>query len=217
MKGRRPPTLLLFDLDDVLCRYDRRAFVLRLADRTRTEPEHVRAVLQDRELEALSDSGELEPEAWLDTLGQRLGRALRREDWVDARSRAMTPHPEVLTIVSMLRTRHDVAVFTNHPRWLAEDLHRLCPSVAEAVDGRVVTSAMLRRAKPHPDSYVRCAKALGHAPEQAFLVDDLSANVAGARHAGMRAHRFRDAANLRRALRRHELMPRSTALEAEDW
>ena len=56
--------------------------------------------------------------------------------------------------------------------------------------------------KPDPRVYRLAAANAGAAPESCVFVDDMAANVAGARAAGMRAVHFTDAARLRAAFER---------------
>jgi len=59
--------------------------------------------------------------------------------------------------------------------------------------------------KPDPHCYAMAAANLGLAPDACFFVDDLLANVEGARAAGMDAERFVDLDTLRAQLRQRAL------------
>jgi len=56
--------------------------------------------------------------------------------------------------------------------------------------------------KPDPRAYCLAAANAGAAPESCVFVDDLAANVAGAKAVGMRAIRFTAAAKLRASFER---------------
>ncbi len=57
--------------------------------------------------------------------------------------------------------------------------------------------------KPHPESFARAAEKLGSEPGAILFADDRADNVVGAEAAGMRAHRFTDAAAMERWLAGH--------------
>jgi len=55
---------------------------------------------------------------------------------------------------------------------------------------RIVEAAQLGVHKPDPEAFVAAARLIGEPPGQCLFVDDLEANLAGAREAGMRARLF---------------------------
>ena len=60
--------------------------------------------------------------------------------------------------------------------------------------------------KPDPAIYALALARFGVRAADALFVDDRADNVAGAEAAGMRAHRFTDAAALRTVLEAHGLL-----------
>ncbi len=77
-------------------------------------------------------------------------------------------------------------------------------------DGILVSGAE-KLAKPDPAIYRLALDRFGIAAADALFVDDLAANVAGARSVGIRAHQFVDAADTRRWLAREGVLPAQRA------
>jgi glucose-1-phosphatase len=185
-----PISLVLFDLDDVLCRYDRSARIAHLAAVVGRDAQTVRRAIWDSGLEGRADAGQTGDAEYLDELGTLLGYPLTLNDWLDARRAAMTPDHAVLALAQTVAARHRVAVLTNNCRLLADHIHDLCPPVAEVFGAQVYASASFGVAKPSPELYRRCVAHLGTAPDKTFFIDDVEANVVGAIEAGLHGHRF---------------------------
>jgi HAD superfamily hydrolase (TIGR01509 family) len=196
---RRPPSLVLFDLDDVLVRYDRRARLVELARRGGTHPAAVQAALFDSGLEHESDLGLWTPQDYAAELSRRLGARLTLEDCIAARALAMTADPAMLDLAACAAERAQVAIFTNNGPFLTAHLERICPPLFPLFAGRVVGAGDVGIAKPEPDSYLRCLALLEAAPAQTLFIDDRDENLGGARAAGLDALGFSSAATLRRA------------------
>lgn len=79
-----PLSLVLFDLDDVLCRYDRSARIAHIAAVVGRDAQTVRQVIWDSGLEGRADAGQVGDADYLDELGALLGYPLTLDDWLDA-------------------------------------------------------------------------------------------------------------------------------------
>ena len=119
-----PISLVLFDMDDVLCHYDRSARVRKLASLCgRTFDEVVHAVWGSG-LEARADAGLLDETEYLSATGKLLGCHISKDNWLDARRAAMSPNLDVLALASAVSARCRVAVLTNNPQMVAADGRR---------------------------------------------------------------------------------------------
>ena len=110
---------------------------------------------------------------------------------------------DVLELVRAVRRRVPVGLLTNASSRLTEELEAL--ALVMEVDV-VCNSWDLGVAKPSRAAYELAAERMGATPAQCFFTDDRPANVDAARPAGMTAHLFHDAAELRRALRGSRLL-----------
>ncbi|MGJ7509300.1 HAD family hydrolase [Variovorax sp. GT1P44] len=189
-------SLVLFDLDGVLCHYDRAARVEHLAASTHRSAEAVRHVIWGTGLESRADAGLIGDEDYLAELGRHLGTTVTLDAWLDARRAAMTLDPEVLRLAQIVSTRRRIAILTNNCRLLALHMDTLCPEVASLFGEAIFATASFGATKPAPQAYLRCLEALGVPAAETFFIDDVEANVTGALDAGLQACEFTSAAAL---------------------
>lgn len=196
-----PIDLLLLDVDGVLVQYQRGQRVLHLA-RTLQVPTHaVQAALYDSGLEAAHDNGTLDGPAYLAQLGERLGTTVDVAAWTAARRAASHPQAAVLQRLQALQL--PMAVLTNNGALMVEMLPIVLPELFPALQGRVFCSADFGLRKPAPAVFLRTLEVLGVSPARTLFVDDLFANVRGARAAGLHAETVRDGRGLGKVLKRY--------------
>lgn len=185
-----PLSLVLFDMDDVLCHYDQSARVRRLSALSNRPPDEVVHAIWGSGLEAKADAGSIDDAEYLREAGVLLGCDLLVDDWLLARRESMSPNLEVLELVAAISDRCRVAVLTNNPQIVAKHISYLCPAVAELFGANVFASASFKAAKPSVQTFRQCLDVLDVPPAEALFVDDLEVNVAGARKAGLFGHVF---------------------------
>src|SRR5580692_3944838 len=95
-----PISLVLFDMDDVLCHYDRSARVRNLASLSERTFDDVVHAVWGSGLEARADAGALDETEYLSATGELLGCAISKDDWLHARRAAMSPNLDVLALAS---------------------------------------------------------------------------------------------------------------------
>ena len=199
MAAVAPVSLVLFDMDDVLCDYSRDARVAHLARLAGCSAEHVYAAIFHSGFEAEGDAGSLDADAYLAEFGRRIGHALTLDEWIEARRTGTRARPEVLAMVRRLTVRS--AVLTNNSMLVVDHVDRIVPGLRSVFDGRLYASAGLRAAKPDTACFLRCLDALGASPAETVFFDDLQENVDGAIRAGLRAHQYVSADRLAETLR----------------
>lgn len=197
--------LVLFDMDNVLCNYDRGRRVSYLAALAGHTPAVVHQAIWDSGFEQLGDCGALDAEGYLRGFGERLGYPLSLDEWIEARRRAMQADHVMIGIAGMLSARIDVAVLTNNTTLVADHIDRLLPELRPVFGSKIYASARFRTAKPDPRCYQLCLSELRVAPQEALFIDDLAVNVAGARQAGLSAHHHTSIESFRQRLSEHGL------------
>ncbi len=187
------PSLVIFDMDDVLCHYElgkRLRFLAELADTTARD---IRAAIWDSGFEELADSGGYpDGEVYLQEFAKRLGYPIMREQWLEARRIAMTPIIPVLEIATKIKKDAELAIYTNNGPLVKTHLDFLLPEAA-AIFERRFCSYEFGTKKPDPESFTRLVKSLGRTPSDCWFIDDKKSNVQGARLAGLIGHHFRHA------------------------
>nr|WP_283814329.1 HAD family phosphatase [Bradyrhizobium japonicum] len=196
----------MFDMDNVLCRYDRSKRVAYLAELAGATSEFVYKAIWESGFELLGDSGALEAADYLRGFGERIGYPLSLDEWVEARRRSMQADRAMLEIADSLRQTVNIAVLTNNTTLVADHIDTLLPDLRPLFGSRIYTSARFKSAKPDPRCYRLCVSELNVRPETVLFVDDLAANVAGAREAGLFAHHHTSVEAFRQALSERGLL-----------
>ena len=197
---------VLFDMNEVLYRYDRDARIAFLARVCGKAPSFVEAAIWGSGYEDIADSGAIDAEAYLSGFGERLGAALTLGQWIAALRAAVTPFPEALALAAAIGREAQIAVLTNNNLLVAREIDAVFPQLRPIFGKRIFVSAEFRARKPDPEAYRRCLSRLGAAPEATLFVDDSAKNVAGAERAGLSGHVYADVETLAAALRREGLL-----------
>lgn len=188
------PTTFIFDMDDVLCRYDKPKRIAYLAEISGVAPQDVQERIWGSGFEDDADMGVYpDGESYLAAFADKLGYPLTRQQWIDARVHCMTPDPEMLDIVAKLKQQGRVAILTNNVPLLQDTLDEVFPAVHTMFGQHIFFSCSLRLGKPDPQIYHAVAGLLGVAASACLFADDKLANAEGATKAGMTGVHFTDA------------------------
>lgn len=190
------PTLVIFDMDEVLCNYDLGRRLRALATLADVTARDVRAAVWDSGFEDLADQGGYsEIENYLAEFSTRLGHQITLNQWIEARRIAMEPKLDVLNLAVKIGQQALLAIYTNNGPVVKEHLAQLFPEAA-AIFHQRFCSYEFGTKKPDPKSYTKLLAVLGQKPEDCWFIDDKKSNVEGARLAGLRAHHFTGIAGL---------------------
>jgi glucose-1-phosphatase len=189
--------VVVFDMDEVLCRYRIERRLALLASWSGRSPDAIHAAIWRSGFEDEAERGLWTEDAYLREFGARLGYPLSAAQWVAARRAAMEPDEAVLSLARQVSAAFPIAMFTNNPLLLKRHIREVFPAVPEVFGTRSVFSAELGRSKPDPEAFQRLAQRLHVSPGSVLFFDDEAAYVAGARRAGFEAYRFENAAALR--------------------
>jgi HAD superfamily hydrolase (TIGR01509 family) len=185
------PETVIFDMDDVLCRYDLGHRLRALARITGKMPRDIRAAIWDSGFEDAADTGGYpDPLHYLAEFGRRIGHDLTWAEWVEARRISMTPWPDMLALAKKIGEQARIAIFSNNGPLTKAALHELFPEVT-AIFSEHYHSFEFGTKKPDPESYMRLLARMGLEPQRCWFIDDKRSNVAGARIARLGAHHFR--------------------------
>lgn len=194
--------LFIFDMDDVLYRYDWR---LRMAGMT----ELTGLSLHELRQRWWNDSGEWKAEAggfssaaeYLSAFEVAIGMPVDETDWVRVRSDAMTAWPESLAAVRRASELGQVTLLTNNGALVSKHLEAMAPELVKLFGGEhMFTSSDYGARKPNPVVFQRVLDAYGAVPEDTFFADDMDVNVEGAASIGITAHLFSSPAELLAAI-----------------
>jgi glucose-1-phosphatase len=182
--------LVVFDVDNVLVRYDRGRRMAVMAEQLGRTVDEVTAAVFGSGVEDAHDAGELSVDDYLEAIGDHLGTPVPRHVWVAARAAATVADPAMVDLAAAVAARTPVALLTNNGSLLHQEIARIAPAVAALPGVELFASGDLGLAKPDPEVYRAVAARYGVAPTDTAFVDDSAEYVAGAREAGLRAHHF---------------------------
>lgn len=197
--------LVLFDMDNVLCRYNRHVRAARLAEMSGISATKIYNAIWNSDLEAMGDSGTLSRAQYLQIFGEKIGYALTLEQWIDARRFSTHVDWAMLELVNQLRNTVGIAVLTNNSELVTDHIDRIVPELRPLFGAHIYASARFGAAKPDTICYARCLDTLSVRPQNVLFVDDLVENVEGAIQSSLNAHHFTTIESFRADLSRYIL------------
>jgi putative hydrolase of the HAD superfamily len=191
---------ICFDFGNVIGYFDHRLTTERLAVYAGIPAEAVHACLFGGPLLDDYESGRLRTEEFL----QRVRQACRlscsddvvRLAWADI----FRPNPDVCALLPGLRPRYRLLLGSNTNELHARHFSRQFANTFCYFDA-LVFSHEVGVCKPRAAFFDHCCRFTGYTPAECLFIDDLPANVAGARHCGWHGIVYAGIDDLRRQLR----------------
>lgn len=202
-----PPRIerILFDFDGVLAHYHHEQRIAHLAGYAGAEHERVREVLFTSGLETEYDGGRISTATYLSRLGEGIARAIDEDTWIASRMAGSHADAAVLEQILALDPALELGVLTNNGLLMSQAIPRIVAPIHPRIEGRVLCSGALQLRKPEPRIYTLAMERLGWDAARTLFVDDVFANVQGARGVGLHAETVSDAASLRQVFKRYRL------------
>jgi len=193
----RPVSLLVFDLDGVLCDFLPARRLAYLSELTGKDAAWMQAAVWESDFEREAEAGAYRTgDAYLQAFNRCLGFAVTREQWVSARRAAMRLRPDMLALLQSLHSQVRLAVLTNNGALVRDAMAELAPELWTLLGSQIHVTCDFNARKPDPAVYVRLAERYRLPPAAIVFIDDSAANVQGARAAGLQAVLFENAAQL---------------------
>lgn len=139
---------VLFDMNDVLCRYDRSVRVARLAELSGGRPDEVEQAIWGSGFEDEGDAGLMDADAYLAEFGRRLNVPLLQGAWADALRAAITPIPETLALAHRAGMHTRTAVLTNNNLMVKRLIGQVFPELDPIFGTGFYVSAEFRAKNP---------------------------------------------------------------------
>ncbi|TYC67684.1 HAD family phosphatase [Stappia sp. BW2] len=198
---------VIFDMDLVLYDYDHQIRLKLLEELTGRPAAEIDQSVWGGPHENAAEAGEpATAEAYLEQFSRLLGFPIDFETWADVRCQMMRARPDVLSLVSRLKTTADIALLTNNGMLLKDALPVCAPETIEIFGEKAHVSAEFGARKPDPLVYERICSRYGYHPEVSAFVDDREENVEGAQSAGLTGHHYKTADGLETFLRACKLL-----------
>jgi putative hydrolase of the HAD superfamily len=174
---------IVFDLGNVVVYFDHRLAADRLAGYGNLSSEDLLAWLFGGPLEDAYESGRLSTEEFIRQVRDRAGLRCSDDEFATAYADIFWPNPEVEALLPVLKARYRLLVGSNTSELHARQFRRQFAAPLGLFDGQVLSFEIGVR-KPHPGFFEYCQRRAQCAPEACLFIDDLPANVAGARASG---------------------------------
>jgi putative hydrolase of the HAD superfamily len=174
---------IVFDFGNVIGFFDFRLTLRRLTEHTHLGPDELRSLFDGAELEDDYESGRISTPVFLQRV-RELGQ-LRCNDetlataWADI----FRPNPEVCALLPRLKPRYRLLLGSNTNELHARHFCRQFADHLRHFDALVLSHEIGCR-KPTAGFWRHCQKLAQGEPHECLFIDDLPANVAGAREHG---------------------------------
>jgi len=188
-------TTIVFDFGNVIGFFDHRRAASKLAERTGKPAETFLSLLRDAALEDSYESGRLSSAEFLERVRQATGVDCSDDTLGAAYSDIFWPNEEVCQLVPRLRPGYRLLLGSNTTELHAQRFRREFATTLQHFDELVLSFEVGVR-KPHGDFFEHCRRRAGATPAECVFIDDLVANIDGARACGWHTIVYRDAADL---------------------
>ena len=199
-------TAVIFDMDDVLCRYHFDKRLVRLSEMTGVAADIINEIIWNQGFDEEADAGRYTAEEYHRLFCKRIGATLSKEQWLEARTISIEPDHEVLAMARRVKRHAILSLLTNNGPLLKESIHRVFPEVAEIFGERAHFSFEFDACKPDPRVFLRLVDHLQVDPGETLFIDDTASYIEGATKAGLLTHHFQSAPQLRTALESYDLL-----------
>src|SRR5947209_6081361 len=193
---------IIFDFGNVIGYFDHFRTLNRIAHYTEMPPAAMYAAIYDGELEDVCGSGRLGPAGVLEPFRRTCRLCCGDEVLGAACADLFRPNPGVCALLPLLKPRYRLLLGSNTNELHSRHFRRQFADVLRHLD-HVVLSHEIGIRKPQAGFYEHCRRLAGCAPAECLFIDDLPANVSGARAYGLHGLLYTGIEDLRREF--HEL------------
>jgi putative hydrolase of the HAD superfamily len=192
-------TTIVFDFGNVIGFFDHRRAARQLTAHTGVPEEAFLALLHNQELEDAYESGRLTSAEFLQRVRQATGVDCPDAMLGSAYSDIFWPNDAVCSLVPRLRTGYRLLLGSNTTELHAQRFRHEFRDTLQHF-AHLVLSFEIGVRKPRPGFFQHCQRQAGVPATECLFIDDLPANVEGARACGWHGIVYRDPADLRGCL-----------------
>ncbi|HYT91571.1 MAG TPA: HAD family phosphatase [Gemmataceae bacterium] len=190
---------IVFDFGNVVAFFDHFRTLNKLARYTDLTPEAMYAAIYDSELEDAVESGRLSIREFLERFRELCRLSCDDELLASACADIFWPNEEVCALVPALAGRYRLLLGSNTNALHARHFCRQFEDVLSHFEALVLSCEIGVR-KPRAGFFEHCQRLAGCAAEECVFIDDLPANVEGARACGWHGIVYRQGGELRERL-----------------
>jgi putative hydrolase of the HAD superfamily len=191
---------IFFDFGNVVGYFDHRRAIRQFVPHCDLTEDAIYAALYGAELEDDFEAGRIGGEEFIRRACEAIGYRGSPEQFRTAFVDIFTPNPEVCALVPRLHPRHQLVLASNTNELHSAFFQRSFADVLRHFDA-LGQSFEAGARKPHPRFFAYCQALTDAPPHECLFIDDLPANVEGARAFGWHAIRYTTYPDLVRRLR----------------
>jgi putative hydrolase of the HAD superfamily len=195
-----PYELIIFDLGNVVLRFDHNISAAKIAGRFGLDRNRVYELFFDSELTKLHDEGKISSRAFVSRITGQLGVKMGFDDFKQCWNDIFFANKGMAPLIKRLKRRYKVYLMSNTNRLHFEfikDKFRII-----GLFDKLVLSYKVRAMKPDPRIYRYALKVAGTAPESAIYIDDRKDLIELSRPLGMRNLLFTGVDRLKKDLKK---------------
>jgi putative hydrolase of the HAD superfamily len=204
-------TTIVFDFGNVVGFFSRRRAAEQLAAYTHLPAADIEAYVFGGPLEDDYEAGRISSADHRRRLCERFHLSCTEDQFAVALADMFTPNPEVCDLIPALKPRYRLLLLSNTNELHARQFRSQFADTLAWFDALVLSYEVGVR-KPSPEVYTHCQRLAGCPAKQCLFIDDIAANVEGARACGWQGLVYRPG-TLRRELRELGVVPAARAPE----
>ncbi len=189
---------IVFDIGNVLIRYDEALVLRSFAARTGKTPAEIERYIHSAPHVTELALGRITPRGFYRAVAGDLGFPGSFKEFAACWNEGLTPIEPMMELAAQLATRLSRVALSNTNAIHMQYIHEHFPLFQE-FDAQVL-SHEVGLLKPDPAIFELTLRQCGLEAERTLFIDDLQANVDGARAVGMQAIQFESAEQVRREL-----------------
>ena len=190
---------IIFDFGNVVGFFDHRRALKRLASHTRLSVEEMYALIYDGPLEDDFESGRMTGVDFLRCIGDKCGLQCEVELLRTTFADIFWPNQEVCSLIPRLKPAYRILLGSNTNEVHAARFREQFADCLRHFD-HLVMSFEIGVRKPQAKFFEACQKLADCKPAECVFIDDLPANIAGAKAFGMNAIQYAAGNGLAREL-----------------
>jgi glucose-1-phosphatase len=174
---------IVFDFGNVVGFFDYGITTGRLARHSHLSADDIRTFMYGGDLEDAYESGRISSAEFLRRVREGCGLTCADDALADAYADMFWPNEEVCALVPRLKPRYRLLLGSNTTELHSRHFVRQFADTLRHFDALVLSHEVGAR-KPRPEFFRHAERLAGCAAEECLFIDDLPANVAGARALG---------------------------------
>jgi putative hydrolase of the HAD superfamily len=176
---------IVFDFGKVVAFFDHRLVTTRLAPHGDLPTDELHAFIFGGTLEDDYEAGRISSAEFIGQIRKKAGLRCSDEFLIASYTDIFWPNPDVTALLPRLRPGYRLLLGSNTSELHSRHFRRQFADTLAVFDGLVLSHEIGAR-KPGSAFYQHCVRLGGCAAEECIFIDDLSANVAGARACGLK-------------------------------